>query len=220
MELTPALVGPPWQAFGLAAFAAALWWTGRGAPWRWLVESGAFARLAGAAAALLVVWLLRARPEGGPAFHLLGATLMTLAFGWRLAVLALAAVLAIAAGVTGNVAAAGVNGFGCILVPVGVSYGWARATERWLPPNPFVYVFSSAFFGAAVAVACAVAVSAALIACSGAAPAGELGANYVPTSLLLLFPEAFLTGALVTLAVVYRPSWLVSWSDGAWLPGR
>lgn len=195
--------------------------TARGAAWRWLFASGAAPRLAAAATAVLVVWQVRAAPDGGPAFHLLGATLLTLAFGWRLAVIALGGVLAVsaAAGESGFLAL-GANGIASVLVPVAVSYAWARATERLLPANLFVYVFSSAFFGAALAMTAAVLASALMIAASGAAPPGELAANYLPTSLLLLFPEAFLTGGLVTLAVVYRPAWLVSFDDRDWLGER
>jgi uncharacterized membrane protein len=44
--------------------------------------------------------------------------------------------------------------------------------------------------------------------------------NYLPASILLLFPAAFLTGGLLTLAVVYRPAWIASYQDRLYIEGR
>jgi uncharacterized membrane protein len=42
----------------------------------------------------------------------------------------------------------------------------------------------------------------------------------MPSGILILFPEAFATGACMTLAVVYRPAWVVSFDDRRYLHGR
>ena len=44
--------------------------------------------------------------------------------------------------------------------------------------------------------------------------------NYMPSGILILFPEAFATGGCMTLAVVYRPAWVVSFDDRRYLHGR
>ena len=37
-------------------------------------------------------------------------------------------------------------------VPIACTEVWRRAVLRWLPPDPFAFIFGAAFFGAAVAV--------------------------------------------------------------------
>jgi uncharacterized membrane protein len=221
MELSAAILTPTLLFFGAAFYAAGLLWTLSRAPWSWFQRDGAANRFAASTLAVLMVWQLRAALEGGPAVHLLGATLLTLAFGWRLAVIALSIVLLFTTAITtGDWRSVGVNGALLVLFAVGVSYAVARATERLLPRHLFVYLFVSAFFGAALAIA---AVSYATLGVAGAAgvmSTHALSGNYRPMTLLLLFPEAFITGALVTLGAIYRPQWLVSFCERRYLDDR
>ena len=41
--------------------------------------------------------------------------------------------------------------------------------------------------------------------------------HYLPAYLLIIFPEAFTTGAVLTLLVVYRPKWVLSFDDNLYL---
>ncbi|MGE0336406.1 MAG: energy-coupling factor ABC transporter permease, partial [Gammaproteobacteria bacterium] len=107
-----------------------------------------------------------------------------------------------------------------VYLPVAASYVLARASERWLPPHFFVYVFAAAFFGAALTAAMTALAACAVLGFSGGVPRDAVLENYLPTTILLLFPEAFVTGALVTLAAVYRPDWLVSFRDRDYVDGR
>lgn len=219
LEITPELLSP-----GLARAAALLHLlllalSLRHLPWTWLRRDERLERYGASVAALLALWQLRAVLGGGPTIHLLGATLLTLAFGWRLALLGLTLVMSAAtlAGGTGW-SAWGANG-GLIALAVAVSYGTARASQLWLAPNPFVYFFVAGFLGAALAVAASSAAAVLLLLAAARASHEAILANYLPSALLMLFPEAFLTGALVTLAVVYRPRWLVSYRDRDYLDG-
>ena len=221
MELSAAILTPTLQLLGAAFYAAGLLWALSRAPWSWFQRDGAANRFAASILAVLMVWQLRADLDGGPALHLLGATLLTLAFGWRLAVIALSIVLLFTTAITtGDWRSLGVNGSLLILLGVAISYAVARATERLLPRHLFVYLFVSAFFGAALTIA---VVSFATLYVAGAADIMSphaLSGNYRPTSLLLLFPEAFITGALVTLGAIYRPQWLVSFCERRYLDDR
>ncbi|MCP5144973.1 MAG: energy-coupling factor ABC transporter permease [Gammaproteobacteria bacterium] len=218
MELHPEILTPGWQMAGFLVFlcgvAVALWHM----PWYWLRRRDVGNRLAISAMLLIMLWQLRAELAGGPAVHLLGATWLTLAFGWQTAMLLLTIVLATTTAIQGNGwAAFGANGAILVVLATSVSYWLARISERWLPPNLFVYLFAAAFFGAAITMAVVAASVAAMELAAGMMDESSVLNNYLPTSLLLLFPEAFLTGTLTTLSVVYLPGWMVSFDDGRYL---
>ncbi len=221
MELSDALLPASWRVGGWLLYAALGLIVLRRMPWYWLRRRDVPVRFAASTVAVLALWQLRAALGDGPAMHLLGATLLTLAFGPALAALALSLVLA---GATYKASLGwgsfGLNGALLVMLPIGVSYAWARLTERLLPPHVFVYFFVAAFFGAAVSAAASAFAVCAVLALGGAVSRVALAENYLPTSLLMLFPEAFLTGGFVTLAVAYMPHWLVSFRDRDYLEGR
>ena len=218
MELTAALLSPSFAVSTTIVFVAVLIVAAWRAPWGWLVRHAAVNRYCAACVAVLGVWHVRAELADGPAVHLLGATLLVLAFGWHLAVIALAVVLLLTtAFTTGEWSATGANGVALVIASVGVSYAVARAAERSLPRHLFVYLFAAAFFGAAASAGASALAALGIAAASGVMDRYALGGNYLPSTLLVLFPEAFITGALVTLAAVYRPEWLVSFDSERYL---
>ena len=48
----------------------------------------------------------------------------------------------------------------------------------------------------------------------------SMGTEYARFLPLMLFPESFITGALITMMVVFRPAWVVSFDDERYLKGR
>jgi len=220
VDLTVALAAPAARLCGLLIAAVALGLALWRAPWWWLRKPGSVHVLGGATVILLALWQLRAGIGLGPWLHLLGATVLTLMFSWQLALCALAVlVLASAAAGHGDLASAGLNFCVMGLLPVLVSYTFARVVERWLAPNLFIYVFVTSFIGAAIAVA-AVTATGGLVVLAGGIAIDHVLDNYLPTAILITFPEAFATGACMTLAVVYRPAWVVSFDDRRYLHGR
>lgn len=221
MHLTANLLGPAWCAVGFLVYIVGLGLALRAMPWYWWRRAGAASLFAGACTGVLLVWQIRIALDGGPQVHLLGATLLTLAFGWQIAMLGMSLVLVLAtfAADTG-LAALGVNGALSVVLAVALSYAWARLIERHLVAHVFVYVFLTAFFGAALVVAVVSGIGCAVLLVAGRASATAIAGNYLPSTVLLLFPEAFLTGAFVTLGLVYRPRWLVSFSDRRYVDGR
>jgi len=218
MELTPAILSAPCQWLGHALYAAGLLLALGRMPWYWLRRPVVHRVFSAATVGILVMWQVRAELPGGPAVHLLGAALATLAFGWQLAILSLSIALVASTLAAGHGwGALGANGTVLVLVAVGVGYATARASERWLPAHLFVYLFAAAFLGAALSAGAAALAAFAFVLASGVMAEHALVANYLPTSLLLLFPEAFLTGALITMAAVYRPQWLVSFDERRYL---
>ena len=99
------------------------------------------------------------------------------------------------------------------VLPVFVTEGTRRAVWRWLPPDPFAFIFGCAFLGAAIS-ACVAHLSVVLLL---GAPA-TLWPGAVPSwpgfVLLIAFPEAFINGCVVTLLLVYWPEHLRGYAPG------
>ncbi len=194
--------------------AWALWW----APWRRLLDSTQSHVWFGAVAALTVLWSMKAGVYPGLDLHLLGAMAMVLMFGPQFALLALTLV---AAAVTLNGAAGWeafpLNVLMTAALPVGIAYAIHRAVQRWLPKHFFVYVFATAFVGAALTMALTGTSATLLLQAAGIYPAQLLYGQYLPYFLLLGFSEAWLTGALVTILVVYLPKWVGTFDDERYL---
>ncbi len=171
--------------------------------------------------ALLLIWAMKAGVAPGLELHLLGVTLATLMFGWQFAVLAVGVVLL---GNTsyghGSWPSFGWNGLLLICLPVLVSWVVLRFSERRLPGNFFIYIFVAAFFGAALAMLSVGVVSTMLLWMVGAYPWQPLMDQYTVNYMLLVFPEAFLTGAMMTIFVVYRPTWVATFDDDRYLTDR
>lgn len=207
---------PAWVAFALLAVRAA-----RRAPWRVLADSARLNTYLGLLVALLLLWHLKAGVKPGLTLHLLGATVLTLCFGWRLAFLGLSLVLA---GVTANGFAGwqvfAVNALLMAGVGVAVSTLIHRLVDRLLPPHVFVYIFCNGFFASALAVLAVGALSCLFLTVAGAYSGEYLREEYLPYFLLLGFSEAWLSGMLTTLLVVYRPDLLANFEDKRYLGQR
>lgn len=189
------------------------------APWRHL-RGGRLHVFLGACVGVLLVWQIRAGLTAGLEVHLLGATFMTLMFGWQLAAVGMSLTLAGATlnGV-GDWPAFALNGLIDVCVPVWLSYGLARLMERRLPSHFFIYLFVAAFFGGVLTIGVVGLLSSAALIVAGSVPPAQIR-DYLAVYVLLLFPEGFTTGMLMTLAVVYRPEWVISFNDRRYLDGH
>jgi uncharacterized membrane protein len=205
-----------WACGGLlAAFAVDVALHAR---WRSLLDTTRLNLWLGTIVALMVLWSIHAGLRPGLDFHLLGASACALMFGARLGLTAIGAV------VLGSAAAGSLEWASLPLnllimgaTPVLVSTAVLRAVERWLPSHFFVYIFGVAFFGAAAAMVASGCVACALLALSGRFTPEFLLSEYLPWYLLMAWAEAFLTGAAITLMVVYRPGWVITFDDRRYL---
>ena len=165
--------------------------------------------LFGAALALALLWSVHARIDPGIALHVLGITVVVLLLGWRLAMLAaaLAELALLAFGVTPP----GLAPAGWLLsaaLPGGVIVVVAWAARFYLPRNPFIFIFVCGFFGAAVALLATWLAGAALLSWSGQPSPIGTGASLGAFLPLVLFPEAFISGVMISMLIVYRPEWV------------
>jgi len=160
----------------------------------------------------------------GVVLHFLGATVATRMLGARAALFAMA--LASLAGLLLGAAwqahwALDFLLTGALPVVVTVAVGWASA--RWVPANIFTYIMVEGFVAAALAMAASMLARFAL-ASALAGPEGALGGPATATlaaTPLMMFGEAFLSGGLLAIVVVYRPAWCASFDDRTYLgPGR
>ncbi|MCY1546247.1 hypothetical protein D9M68_822360 [compost metagenome] len=102
------------------------------------------------------------------------------------------------------------------LVPALLSAGLQALMRHWLPRHPFVFILGHGYFTAGLA---ALGASAAQAAWRHAMAPGLpfTLADTLAATLILAFGEAFLTGLLVAVFVVYRPQWVVTFRDEDYL---
>ena len=62
--------------------------------------------------------------------------------------------------------------------------------------------------------------AACLLAMAGAYEWDYLASEYLPFLILLGFSEAWLSGMLMTLFVIYRPGWVVTFDDSIYLANK
>lgn len=165
--------------------------------------------LCGAAVALALLWSVHARIDPGLALHILGIPAVVLLLGWRLAMLAsaVAELALVVLGVTPP-GLAPASWLMSAALPGGVIVAIAWAARFHLPRNPFIFIFVCAFFGAATALLVTWLAGAALLGWSGQSSPSGAGTPLIAFLPLVLFPEAFINGAVVSMLIVYRPEWV------------
>ena len=191
------------------------------APWGRLKDSEQLNVWLGMIVLLTVIWSLKAGVRPGLSMHLLGATVFTLCFGPHLAFVGLSLVLL---GVSLNSAdgffAYAINALLMAGVGIVLSQTMYRVVVKFLPRHFFVYVFVNGFFTAALTVIGVGIAATLLLAIAGVYPWDYLAAEYLPYFLLLGFAEAWLSGMLMTLFVVYRPNWVCTFDDTSYLANK
>ncbi len=226
MQFTDALFDATWRYGAFLPYLLALFWSLRSAPWRILIGDARRPGLTnvwmGALVVLTLMWSMKAGVKPGLDLHFLGAMTLTLMFGRQLAIIGLSIVLA---AVTLNMGLRGapgwevfaLNALVLVVFPVFFAHAILRAVERWLPANFFIYIFVVAFFGAGLTVIATGGLAGLLLWMSGAYSADLLWSDYLPFYVLLGFAESWLSGAALTLMVVYYPRWVTSFDDCRYL---
>ena len=207
----------PWLLWlcGLVSLAVVGLALGR-RPWVALIEDTALQhRWLAATVIVMLLWQLRAQAVDWLTLHLMFTALLTLIFKAPLALLSITAIN-VAMVLLGRIdwPLLGVN----VLVTGGVpalvmGIVW-RLVDRRLPDNLMVFLFVCAFFGSALATLAAGLAMVGLMAV-GASDAEALRqaleyARFLP---LLMPSEAFITGMLMSILLVYHPSWVATFND-------
>ena len=137
---------------GWLIYLPVLLWAIMRAPWVELFSDSRRQHLLfGTVFALFLLWLVRRDFDTGVSYHFIGMTAVTLLLDWPLAIVGgLIAQIGLVLLGRQDLAAVGVNGALLILLPVLVTECVAILVERAQPLNPFVYIFCSGFFAAAL----------------------------------------------------------------------
>ncbi len=174
--------------------------------------------LFGAAALTCFLWVFRAGIFAGLDVHFLCLTALTLTLGFRLAIFAgMAALLGATAGANESWAMFGINGLLGVVVPVGVSYLVYWVSFHKMPRHLFVYIFICTFFPAALVIALKLALIGSYYALDNIYSWEIVVNNYIQLIPLIIFPEAFINGVVITLLVIYKPEWVYTFHDKFYL---
>ena len=193
-------------------------WTARRAPWKLLAVDFRLHGWLGAVLAIALAWILSARTPEGPPLHLLATPLVALMFGRDLAAVAVApAIIAALLWRQGEWASAPATWLLAGFLPAHLTCLLHRAADRFVPRNVFTYIFLAGFFTPGIVFALTVVVAAAAYAGAAGVAWQRLADGFIPYGLLLAWGEAFLSGLLATIFVVYEPRWMVTFDDARYL---
>lgn len=174
--------------------------------------------LFGAVFALFLLWLVRRDFDSGVSYHFIGLTAATLLLDWPLAIVGgLIAQVGLVLLGRQDLAVMGVNGLLLVVLPVVVTACCARLVERAQPRNPFVYIFFSGFFAAALAALLCLLAGLGVLWVDGVFVMPEWLEDFIGYLWLIIFPEAFINGMLVTALVVFCPEWLETFNRTRYL---
>jgi len=213
------LLSPTSQLLGWALYLPALCWAAWRAPWvELLSDSRRQHLLFGTLLAVCLLWLVRRDFAYGLSIHFIGMTAVTLLLDWPLALLTgLVAQFGLLAIGRQDLAALGVNGVLLVLIPVLVTEVCALLVERAQPRNLFVYIFCAGFFPAALTALLCVLAGLGVLWIDGRFPMPPWLEDFVGYLWLLMFPEAFINGTLVSALVVFYPDWLETFNRSRYL---
>lgn len=207
------------QLIGWVLYVPIVLWAIWRAPW---VELFSDIRrqhlLFGTVFALFLLWLVRRDFDTGVSYHFIGLTAVTLLLGWPLAVVGgLMAQVGLMVLGRQDVAAMGINGVLLIGLPIAVTEACAHLVERAQPRNPFVYIFCSGFFAAALAALLCLLAVLGVLWVDGLFVMPEWLEDFIGYLWLIIFPEAFINGMVITALVVFCPEWLETFNRTRYL---
>lgn len=214
MQIDPGALPIAWlwvaRVLALSVAAWAVWRLS----WRSLAaDAGETHRFAACAVALTVLWSVRAHVSDGPGLHILGVTTVTLLLGPARALAATLIAEAVTSLTANSPVAPAVSWLVGSVLPVLATEAVRHGVWRWLPRDPFSFIFGCGFLGAALA-ACVAHLASVLLL--GAADTLWPGAvpSWLGFVMLVAFPEGFINGCVITVLVVYWPQHIRGYAAG------
>jgi uncharacterized membrane protein len=213
------LLSPQTLAVGWLIYVPELAWAIAKAPWVELfTDSRRQHLLFGTVFALFMLWMVRRDFDTGVSYHFIGLTAVTLLLDWPLAILGgLFAQLALVLLGRQDMMAVGVNGALLVLLPVLVTECCAILVERAQPRNLFVYIFCSGFLAAALSALACLLLGLGLLWYDGIFAMPYWLEDFIGYLWLMIFPEAFINGMVVSALVVFSPEWLETFNRTRYL---
>lgn len=201
-------------------YIAILVWSIWKTPWHHLKNPDDTHVLLGSGVALWTIWHMSGGVTAGLEFHLLLVTTITLMFTWPWAIL-LTSVVQLGLTLEGRAdwMSYPLNMLCNGVIPILITYSIYRLTYLWLPRHFFIYIYMVAFAGGAISMLGSRLMGMWVLLASHVYTWSELGDEPM-FMMMMLFPEAFTNGFLMTLLVVYRPQWVSSFSDKHYLQNK
>lgn len=217
--ITAQLLSTETLVVGWLIYLPVLLWAMIRAPWVELFSDSRRQHLLfGTVFALFMLWLVRRDFDTGVSYHFIGMTAVTLLLDWPLALVGgLVAQIGLVLLGRQDLAAMGVNGALLIVLPVLVTEGCAILVERAQPRNPFVYIFCSGFFAAALSALLCLLVGLGVLWLDERFAMPEWLEDFVGYLWLIIFPEAFINGMVISALVVFCPEWLETFNRTRYL---
>ena len=191
------------------------------APWQRFKSPEMLHVFMGSCVALLFMWHITTTQFPGLNYHYIGATLLTLMFGWQLALLAFSVIfLGMMFNGSSDWQSLPMNILVMGLVPILVSQLIYRLVDSKLPNHFFIYVFLNAFFGSGIALVAMLSMASGILMLGDVYSFSQLASDYYPFIPLMVFPEGFITGMLITIMVAMTPNWVCTFDDLRYLSGK
>lgn len=208
--------------FGWLSLLAMLIWSFKTAPWFKVKDDrGAQNIWLFVSLAVFLIWQLGASLGEGITFHFLLMTLMTLMFGVQFAFMGmLLALLGVTFYSDLGWWSLGLNAILMGIVPIAITQGMLRLSQRYLEQNFFVYVFFNAFLAAGIGVVVALLLGGLIMGLNEVHSFDYLAQQYFPFIPMMATPEGFVNGMLIAAIVALKPEWLCSFSDDTHLKGK
>ncbi|MDD4927984.1 MAG: energy-coupling factor ABC transporter permease [Gallionella sp.] len=222
MNLPAQLFADNWLVLANTVFALLLYRAVRVAPWRRLLGN---ANMMNALIGLLfctpVFWHLNAGIHPGFNFHLIGATLFLLMFGWPIALVMLSLVMLGTWLYSGlDLIALGLNGLLMLALPMLFGEGLLRFCRRYLPKNFFIFVLLNGFACAALACMLMMFATTLVLLALSHYTWPQIQYHYLIPAPILIFAEAFATGAVISAFTVSQPEAVMNFSIDDYLTGK
>jgi len=189
------------------------------APWKLVLNNNERQHLVFGASILLGIFaIMRVDTLEVITFHPLVMTAVTLMIGWHFSIIAgaITQLVLFTAGFD-DWSMLGANFLVTAIIPATVSYGMLKASQRITLRNLFVFLLGVGFLGAAFSSIAVVTITLILLFIAGYdLPISQI-ANDAPLLLLLIFPEGFLNGTIVTAVTVFKPHLMMTFNEEFYL---
>ncbi|MAY43215.1 MULTISPECIES: energy-coupling factor ABC transporter permease [unclassified Neptuniibacter] len=219
MSFSNELVSGYWIVITAIVYSVIFLCAVRSAPWRVLLANRVLQHmLFGATVLLTVMWSIRAGISPGLGIHFLGLTVLTLVFGWDLAILS-ATVVLLGMALIGKESWDGlfINGVCSILLPVATTHLISKFVDKRLEKNFFVFLFVCGFFAAGISTAVAGLATSMVLVLDGVYSLEKVFLEYIRYLPLIMFPEGLMNGIFLTGMLVFHPDWVRSFEAKSYI---
>ncbi len=202
----------------LLALSVATWL----APWKMLISSGVRQHVFGLSIIVLAVfWQLKVEVRDLFILHPLLMMWVVIVFGGSLGLWVGSLAFLLTYALAGDLKIAlAVPLLFSVVVPVCVATIILKIIERISWRNVFVFMLGGGFIGAMITVQAMAFLQWLYIGAFGPAPLWVIASDNYYLTLLMMFPEGFINGALVTVLTIFTPDLVKTYDDRHYLDGN